>query len=85
MSEALEPDRTSWVAVIGIVFHALLAFPFLLAGLFAPLWTALAMWTVWTAILVLALAVRRRRPLLVAILPVITVASWLVALSIAAA
>ena len=85
MIDHIERGRTPPSALIGLTLHALLAFPYLLAGLFASLWTAMSLWTVWTAILMLALTQRRRHPVIVAFLPAIALGIWLMAFSTGAA
>lgn len=85
MTDGVATDRTSLSALIGLTLHALLAFAYLLAGLFVSLWTATVLWTVWTAILVLAVTQRRHRPRLVAVLPLVTLGVWLMAVSAVAA
>jgi hypothetical protein len=67
-------------AWLGLSLHGLLVVPYLLSGLLAPLWAVGVLWTVWTALLIVALGQRRKRPLLVALTPVIGLGTWIAAL-----
>ena len=67
-------------AWLGLFLHGLLVVLYLLSGLLAPLWAAGVLWTVWTALLIVALGQRRKRPLLVALTPVIGLGIWVAAL-----
>ena len=78
-------ERTSPIAAIGLAFHALLVVPYLLSGLLVQLWMALILWTLWSAILAFAVHQRRRRPMIVALLPLAAVTIWLAGVSIGAA
>ena len=49
---------------LGVTVHGLLGVPYLLSGLLAPLWAVVILWTVWTALLAVAIRKRRRRPML---------------------
>jgi hypothetical protein len=78
------PRRSSRLARVagwwGLTAHGLLGVPYLLSGLFAPLWAAVILWTVWTGLLVLAIQQHRRRPMLVALTPIMTLLTWFGAL-----
>lgn len=85
MNNEESTERTSPIAAIGLAFHALLVVPYLLSGLLVPLWMALILWTLWSAILAFAILQRRRRPMIVALLPLVAVTIWLAGVSIGAA
>jgi len=64
---------------LGVTVHGLLGVPYLLSGLLAPFWAAVMLWSVWTALLAVAIRKRRRRPMLVAIIPIISLLAWVAA------
>lgn len=68
---------TGW---LGVTVHGLLGVPYLLSGLLAPFWAVVILWTVWTALLAVAIRKRRRRPMLVALIPIISFLAWVAAL-----
>jgi hypothetical protein len=74
------PVGVSWplelVAWIGLALHGLLGVLYLLSGLLAPVWAAFFLWTLWTGLLAVAIHQRRRRPIVVALIPIIGLVVW---------
>ena len=64
---------------LGVTVHGLLGVLYLLSGLLAPFWVAVILWTAWTALLAVAIRKRRRRPILVALIPIISFLAWVAA------
>ena len=64
--------------VVGIVLHLVIgAVPFAVSGLVAPLWGVVVLWAFWLLMLGLAVwPVRRQRPLLVPLVPAVSLAVW---------
>lgn len=72
-------NRTSLIARVGLTFQLLLAVPYLLSGLFAPLWMAIGLWTVWMGLLAVAMARLRSHPTIVPVIPLVAAAVWALA------
>lgn len=64
---------------IGLTLHALLGVLYLLSGLLTPFWAAVALWTLWTGLLAVAIHQRPRRPIIVAAVPIVGLVAWTVA------
>lgn len=62
---------------VGIVLLVPLLVPFLVSGLVMPSWAVILFVLVWVALVVLALYLFRRRPLVVLALPFAGFAFWL--------
>ena len=74
------PSRPARLAAwLGITFHVLLGGLYLLSGLLAPFWAVVALWTLWTGLLAVAIHQRTRRPILVAVIPIVGFVAWAVA------
>jgi hypothetical protein len=65
---------------MGITFHGLLGVLYLLSGLLAPFWAVVVLWTLWTGLLAVAIHQRTSRPVLVAVIPIVGLVAWTVAL-----
>ncbi|MDP9434317.1 MAG: hypothetical protein M3P93_03630 [Actinomycetota bacterium] len=61
----------------GLALHLLVGYPYAVSGLVAPPYGVLALWAVWAALLVVAVRLRPRRPLLVPLVPVVAFGLWL--------
>jgi len=57
---------------LGVMVQGLLGGPYLLSGLLAPFWAVVILWTVWTALLAVAIRKRRERPMFVVLIPLIS-------------
>lgn len=70
----------SWQARLavwtGLAFHGSLGGLYLLSGLFAPFWAVIALWTLWTGLLAVAIHQRTRRPVIVVVIPIIGLVIW---------
>ena len=69
------------VGWIGLLAHLPLVFWYAASGLLAPLWAVVALLAVWAGLLVLAVVLLRRRPLLVPLVPLFALAFWFLAVS----
>jgi hypothetical protein len=61
---------------IGLVGHLVMLVWFAASGLVAPLWAVGGLLLVWAVLLVVGLHLRRRRPALMLLMPVVDVAIW---------
>jgi hypothetical protein len=61
---------------IGLVGHLVMLVWFAASGLVAPLWAVGGLLLVWAVLLVVGLRLRRRRPALMLLMPVVDVAIW---------
>jgi hypothetical protein len=63
---------------VGFALHLVIGFvPFAVSGLVAPLWGVVVLGAFWVAMLAVAVVlVRRRRPLLVPLVPVASLLGW---------
>jgi len=61
---------------IGLVGHLVMLVWFAASGLVAPLWAVGGLLVVWAVLLVVGLRLRRRRPALMLLIPVVDVAIW---------
>lgn len=79
------PARTRGASVagwVGMVVHGLLGvFPYGFSGLLAPPWAVVTVAVVWFGLLVAAVYLRKRRPLLVAATPIASLTFWFVFLT----
>ncbi|MGH8884902.1 MAG: hypothetical protein ACRDYX_06965 [Egibacteraceae bacterium] len=79
------PATFTWTrlaAWVGLGLHLVVGLPFLALGLLAPLWAILVLWAVWGALLTLAIRLRHTRPWLVLVIPPVTAAILVGALSL---
>lgn len=60
---------------LALVSHALIALPLLTVGLVAPWYGVIAFWLFWGLMLWALLRLRRTRPLLVPLVPIVTAAA----------
>ncbi len=68
---------------LGVAAMLVLAPFFLATGLMAPLWGVVLVMAIWLALLALAvLAIRRRRPLLALLAPVVAAGLWWLVLTL---
>ena len=75
------PSRPAQLAAwMGITFHMLLGVLYLLSGLLAPFWAVVVLWTLWTGLLAVTIHQRTRRPILVAVVPIVGLVAWAVAM-----
>jgi hypothetical protein len=80
MSEVGTTQAPWWAKVIGwlgLVAHLALLFWYVASGLVAPGWAVLMLLLIWVALVVLAIRWRRRRPLLVPLVPVAGFVIWI--------
>ena len=61
---------------IGLVGHLVMLVWFAASGLVAPLWAVAGLLVVWAVLLVVGLRLRRRRPALMLLMPILDVAIW---------
>ncbi|AUX20118.1 hypothetical protein SOCEGT47_005810 [Sorangium cellulosum] len=66
----------------GIAVHLVVGLAYAFTGLLAPSWAVGLLWALWGALLAMALLVRRSRPWLAAVTPLIAMAAWLAALAL---
>ena len=75
---------SSWparlISWIGLTLHGLLGVPYVLSGLLAPFWAVVALWTLWAGLLAVVVHQRTRRPVLVAVVPIVGLVFWVVAM-----
>jgi Flp pilus assembly protein TadB len=84
MSGVEAAQRPWWVRLVGwlgLVAHLVLLFWYVASGLLAPGWAVLLLLLIWAALLVLALRLRRRRPLLTPLVPLVGLAVWFFGIS----
>ena len=62
---------------VGIVLQLLVGLPYLVSGLIVPGSYLLGLWLVWLAFTVGALALFRRRPMLVPVVPMAAFGTWM--------
>ena len=66
-------------AWMGLTLHVLLGVLYLLSGLLTPFWVVVGLWTLWTGLLAVAVHQRTKRPILVAVIPIVDLVGWAVA------
>ncbi|GAA0797245.1 hypothetical protein [Spirilliplanes yamanashiensis] len=85
MSDVESPERAPWwarvIGWLGLVLHLALLFWYVASGLVAPGWAVLTLLVIWAALLVVAVRLRRRRPLLVPLVPVVGFLVWIGAIT----
>jgi hypothetical protein len=69
------------VGWLGLVGHLIVGFWYAVSGLVVPAWAYGALLLVWAALLVLAIRLLRRRPVLVPLVPVSAALIWLAVVS----
>lgn len=69
------------VGWVGLVAHLALAFWYAATPLVAPAWAVAVLVLVWLALLVVAIRLLRRRPVLVPVVPLAAVVIWVAAVS----
>ncbi|GAC1325454.1 MAG: hypothetical protein NVSMB13_08630 [Mycobacteriales bacterium] len=78
--------RSPWwaqaVGWAGVALHIPVGFLYLGSGLIAPGYALLPLWALWAGLLVLAVRLLLRRPLLTPLVPVVAVALWAVVMAI---
>jgi hypothetical protein len=65
-----------FVWAIGLVGHLVMLVWFAASGLVAPLWAVGGLLVVWAVLLVIGMRLRRRRPALMLLIPVVDVGIW---------
>ena len=73
-----------WAKVIGwvgLILHLTLLFWYVAGGLLAPGWAVVTLLLIWAALLVVAIRLRRRRPLFVPLVPIVGLIVWISAIS----
>lgn len=78
------PQPSGWIQAVGwmgLALQVAAGFPYLVSGLIAPHYAVLGLWVLWGALLVLALQLRRRRPLWTPVVPVAAVLLWVAVMS----
>jgi hypothetical protein len=84
MSEAEAAAAPWWARVIGwlgLVLHLALFFWYVASGLVAPGWAVVTLLAFWVALLVVAIRLRRRRPLWTPLVPLVGLLVWVSAIS----
>jgi hypothetical protein len=69
------------VGWVGVALHAATFFWYAASGLLAPGWAVAVLLVLWAALLVLAIWLRRTRPLLTPLVAVLAMALWFAILS----
>ena len=81
MSDVDQKAPAPWwakaVAWVGLVLHLALLYWYVVSGLLAPGWAVLMLLVIWVALLVVAVRLRRRRPLLVPLVPLVGFLVWI--------
>ena len=72
---------TRFALVLAVVLHLAAGVFYLTAGLVAPDWAVLTLWSVWVALLVALVLVWRRRPALALAVPLVAVGVFFGALT----
>ena len=75
------PPWARIVGWLGLAGHAVMLLWYAASGLVAPTWAVLALLVVWAVLLVAAIRLRRTRPALVPIVPLVAALVWLGAVS----
>lgn len=78
--DARRSDRVAGVA--GVVAHVATGFFYVGSPLVAPLGGVLVLWAGWLVMLVVALWLRRARPWLALLVPVMSIAFWVAVISL---
>lgn len=71
-----------WLGAAGFLLHVLAAFPYAMTGLVAPPWGVALLWSIWLALLGVAVALWRTRPAAVLVVPVAAIVVWFGVLAI---
>ncbi len=76
---AIAARRPGWATALGwlgIALHAAVGWPYLVSGLVAPVYGVLLLWTLWAALLVVALRQLRQRPAWTPVVPAVAAGLW---------
>jgi hypothetical protein len=65
-----------FVWAVGLVGHLVMLVWFAASGLVAPLWAVGGLLAVWAVLLLIGLRLRRRRPALMLLIPVVDIGVW---------
>jgi hypothetical protein len=76
-----QPPRRSTLWLTGVL-HLLALWPYLISGLAAPGWAVLALLVLWAVLGVVAVLVHRRWGALAALVPLLAVGLWFLALTL---
>jgi hypothetical protein len=66
---------------LGLVLHLPVLIWYAASGLVAPLWAVITLLAAWVALLVVAIILLRRRPIVVPLVPIFAAALWFAAIS----
>ena len=70
------PPWAQAVGWLGLVLQLAAGFPYLVSGLIAPQYGVWGLWALWAGLLVLAVRLRPRKPLLTPVVAVAAVLLW---------
>jgi uncharacterized membrane protein YGL010W len=76
VAQRANPRLANVAALVGIAGHVATIFLYLASGLLAPLAGVLFLLAGWVALLVAAIRLRRPRPWLAALTPVVSIGFW---------
>ncbi len=84
MSDVRNPETPWWARLVGwlgLVLHLALLYWYAASGLLAPGWAVVTLLVIWAALLVVALRLRRSRPLLTPVVPLVGFVVWVAAIT----